>query len=157
VQALTYIDSGAAEIGGLLRETPGVTPGSWLDKFSHGMDDIPVWEAHGTSYGFSSIGIPIIHPGLDPFNNSISIWVDEKLESKSNMATLAEYGVDMDHPCVRVYTKEEVDANRKFLAASAETFTTHEFLRVCFDPATISPRLTCSCRKRQVKRCEAVS
>jgi len=127
--ALTYIDTGAAEIGDLLRETSGVTPGSWLDKFSHAMDDIPTWEVHGTSYGFSSVGIPIIHPDLDPVNNAISTWMDEKIKSKSNMATLAEYGVDMDHPCVRVYAKEEVDANRKFLAASAETFATHEFFR----------------------------
>ena len=130
-QALTYIDSGAAEIGGLLREEPYVKPGSILHKFSHAMDDVPAWEAHGTSYGFSSIGIPITHPGLDSFNQAIAVWVDEKVQSKSNMDVLADYGVDMDHPCVRVYAKEEVDANRKFLVASAESFTMHEFLKVC--------------------------
>ena len=106
-------------------------PGSLFHKFSHAMDDIPVWEALGTSYGFSSIGIPITHPGLDPFNKAISDWVDERIQSKPNMTALAEHGVDMDHPCVRVYTKEEVDANRTFLAASAESFTVREFFKVC--------------------------
>jgi hypothetical protein len=146
---LTYIDTGAAEIGGLLRETSGVTPGSLLHKFSHTMDDIPAWEVYGTSYGFSSIGIPITHPRLDSFNKAISVWMDEKIQSKLNMAALAEYGVNMDHPCVRVYTKEEVDANRKFLVASAESFTMHEFSRVCLTPAAIIPHLTFSCRKCQ--------
>ena len=93
------------------------------------MDDSSTWEVHGTSYGFSSIGIPITNPRLDSFNQAISVWVDQKILAKSNMATLAEYGVDMDHPCVRVYTKEEVDANRKFLAGSAECFTMQEFLK----------------------------
>ena len=95
------------------------------------MDNVPTWEAHGTSYGFSSIGIPITHPGLDSFNQAIAVWVDEKIQSKSNMDVLADYGVDMDHPCVRVYAKEEVDTNRKFLVASAESFTMHEFPKVC--------------------------
>ena len=98
------------------------------------MDDVPAWEVHGTSYGFSSIGIPVAHPGFDTFNKTISEWVDGKIQSKSNMVALAEHGVDMDHPCVRVYTKEEVDANRKFLVASAESFTMHEFFKVCFIP-----------------------
>jgi hypothetical protein len=94
------------------------------------MDDIPAWEVFGTSYGFSSIGIPISNPALDSFNKAISVWVDEKIQSESSMAVLAESDIDMDHPCVRVYTKEEVDANRKFLVASAESFKMHEFLQV---------------------------
>ena len=99
------------------------------------MDDIPTWEAHGTSYGFSSFGVPTTHPGIDPFNEGISVWVDEKIQSKLNMATLAEYGVDMDHPCVRACTEKEVDANRKFLVASFECFKMRELLRVrLFDP-----------------------
>ena len=61
-----------------------------MHKFSHAMDDIPAWEVRGTSYGFSSIGIPITHPGLDSFNKAISVWMDEKIQSKSNMAALAE-------------------------------------------------------------------
>jgi hypothetical protein len=42
------------------------------------MDDIPAWEIHGTSYGFSSIGIPIARPGFDSFNETISAWVDRE-------------------------------------------------------------------------------
>ena len=103
-----------------------------MHKFSHAMDDIPAWEVFGTSYGFSSIGIPIANPALDSFNKAISVWVDEKIQSESSMAALAESDVDMDHPCVRVYSKEEVDANRKFLVASAESFKMHEFLQVRF-------------------------
>jgi len=145
-----------AEVGGLLRETPLVTPGSLLHRFSHAMDNIPTWEAHGTSYGFSSIGIPIKHPSLDPFNEGISVWVDEKIQSKSNMAALAEYGVDMDHPCVRVYTKEEVDANRKFLVASGECFTVHELLRVClFDPCYRHPSFNVPVQKASAENIQS--
>jgi len=122
-----------------------VTPGSLLHRFSHAMDDSSTWEVHGTSYGFSSIGIPIANPRFGSFNEAISVWVDQKILSKSNMTALAEYGVDMDHPCVRVYTKEEVDANRKFLAGSAECFKMHEFLKVrlfglhCHHPSSDVP------------------
>jgi hypothetical protein len=106
------------------------------------MDDIPAWEVFGTSYGFSSIGIPISNPALDSFNKAISVWVDEKIQSESSMAMLAEADIDMDHPCVRVYTKEEVDANRKFLVASAESFKMHEFLQVRFILIPTVPYLT---------------
>lgn len=102
------------------------------------MDDVPAWEVHGTSYGFSSIGVPIEHPRLDTFNKTISVWADEVIQSRSNMAALAEYGVDMDHPCVRVFTKEEVDANRKFLIASAESFKIHEFFKVRIIPISVT-------------------
>ena len=113
---------------------------------------MPVLEVHGTSYGFSSIGIPITHPGLDSFNKAISVWVDEKIRSKSNVAALAEYGVEMDHPCVRVYTKEGVDANRMFLVASAESFTMHEFFKVFFAPVSTTPHLTFLCRGCQRRK-----
>ena len=155
-QALTYIDSGTTEIGGLLRDTSGATPGSFLHKFSHAMDDMPAWEVRGKSYGFSSIGIPITHPGLDSFNKAISAWVDEKIQSKSNMAALAGYGVDMDHPCVRVYTKEGVDANRTFLVASAESFTMHEFFNVWFPPVSTILHLTFFCRGCQRRKYRVV-
>jgi len=118
------------------------------------MDDMPAWEVRGTSYGFSSIGIPITHPGLDSFNKAISVWVDEKIQSKSNMAALAEYGVDMDHPCVRVYTKEGVDANRTFLVASAESFTMNEFFKVWFTPIPMILHLTVlsrGCQRRKYR------
>lgn len=105
-------------------------PDSLLFKITRSMGDIPLWEAHGTSYGFSSLGIPIPHPGLDSFNQALSAWVDERILSKSDMGALAEYGVDMDHPCVRVYNKEEVDANRRFLIASADRFKMHELVKV---------------------------
>jgi len=45
------------------------------------------------------------------------------------VAVLAEYDLNMDHPCVRTYTKAEVDANRKFLAASGESLMMREFLK----------------------------
>lgn len=101
-----------------------------MDKFSHLLDDIPTWEIHGTSYGFSSVGIPITRPIINSFNEAISSWMDERILSKPDMSALAEYGVDMDHPCVRTYTKEEVDANRKFLVGSAECFRMHKYLEV---------------------------
>jgi len=56
--------------------------------------------------------------------------MDQRILSKSDMSALAEYGVDMDHLCVRTYTKEEVDANRKFLVGSAEYFTLFKYLEV---------------------------
>jgi len=130
---LTYINGGVAVagLGGIIREISDTMPGSLLHKLSRSLDDTPAWEvAHGTSYEFSSIGVPTTHPALDSFNKALSVWVDEKIQSQSNMAALAEYGVDMDHPCVRVYTKEEVDANRKFLAASAESFEMQKFFEV---------------------------
>ena len=102
------------------------------------MDDHTIWDARGTPYGFSSIGIPITHPSLEKFNQAISVWVDQKILSKSNMAALAEYGVDMDHPCVRVYTKEEVDANRKFLVANADCFTMQELFKVRLSESPLS-------------------
>ena len=96
------------------------------------MGDLPLWEAHGTSYGFSSLGIPIARPVFDTFNRAVSAWVDKIILSKSDMGTLAEHGVDMNHPCVRVYNKEEVDANRRFLAASANCFKISQIAKVGF-------------------------
>jgi len=130
-----YTNSGVAGLGGLVQETPGATQGSPLHKPSHAMDDTPAWEAHGTSYEFSGIRTPVAHPPLFSINKALSVWANEKIRSESNIAALAEHAVDMDHPCVRVYTKEEVDANRKFLAASAESSELVQLLRVCsFNP-----------------------
>jgi len=95
-------------------------PSSPLDKFADPVDDISPWHVHCAWSGSSTIAIPIAYPGLDWFNGGISEWIDKKIRSKSDMAALAKYGVDMDHPCVRTFTKEEVDANRKFLAVSAK-------------------------------------
>jgi len=50
------------------------------------------------------------------------------------MAALAKYGVNMDHPCVRVFNKEEVGANRKFLGATAYCLALLDFFEVCFTP-----------------------
>jgi len=130
-----YTNSGDAGIGDLLQGSSGATPGSPSHKPSRTIDSTPAWEAHGTSYGFSSIRIPITHSPLCSTNKALSVWANEKIQSESNMTALAEYGVDMDHPCVRVYTKEEVDANRKFLATSAESSDLLQLLKVCsFNP-----------------------
>ena len=51
-----------------------------------------------------------------------------------DMPALAGHGVNMDHPCVRPFTKKEVDANMKFLVASAKTLKTLEFFKACFVP-----------------------
>ena len=92
------------------------------------MVDIPPWEAHG----FSTIAVPVVPPGLDSFDDTISDWMDKKLQFELGMPALADRGVDMDHPCVRPFTKGEVDANRKFLVASAKTLRAFEFFKVCF-------------------------
>lgn len=102
-----------------------------MHKFLHTADDMQAWDLMlGTSFGFSSIGIPGAPPGLNPTLGALSESMDEKIQSKSNMDALAKYGVDMDHPCVRVYSQEEVDANRKFLVASGKRFLLHKLIRV---------------------------
>ena len=73
---------------------------------------------------------------------------EEKIQSKSNIDALAGYGVDMDHPCVRVFTKEEVDTNRSFLAVSAGTWAHLGNLKVCSSPVSTAPHLTFPCRER---------
>jgi hypothetical protein len=128
---LAYFDIGAKETGEVLRKSFGSTPGSWIHKFSHAGDDLQPWDlVYGTSFGFSSIGIPGKLLGPDPTIKALSDSVDEKIQSKSNMDVLAGYGVNMDHPFVRVFTKEEVDANRKFLVASGQQFALHRFIKV---------------------------
>lgn len=136
MQGLAYFDVGTREIGGLLRKSLDAKPGSWLDKFSRAADDAPSWDLTcGTDCGFSSIGIPNMHFGLNSLTSAVSEGLDQRIQSKSDMATLAEYGVDMDHPCVRVYAKEEVDANRRFLTASGAYHAMRDPLRVCLhDP-----------------------
>lgn len=130
---MAYFDIGAREASNILQKTLGLTPGSYLYEFLAADGDARAWEpVCGTEYGFSSIGIPNAHFDMDPFNKAISEGVDRNIQSASNMAALKEHDVDMDHPCVRVYTKEEVDANRKFLVASGTCFSMQEFLRVRF-------------------------
>ena len=70
------------------------------------------------------------HPVLDRTDNAASKFADEKIKSKVDMAALARHGVNMNHPCVRMYTKDEVLANRKFLAASDMCFSTRRFFDV---------------------------
>ena len=102
-----------------------------MNKFLRPADDVQSWDLiNGMSLGFSSIGIPGKPPGLDLTIRALSDLVDEKIQSKSNMDVLAKYGVDMDHPCVRVYAQEEVDANRRFLVASGQHFALRRFIRV---------------------------
>lgn len=143
-------------MGDLLRKKLSFLQGSWMHKFLHPADDEQVWDlVYGTSFGFSSIGIPGKSPALDQTIAALSESVDESIQSKSNMDVLAKYGVDMDHPCVRVYTKEEVDANRKFLVASGQHSALHRFIKVClYDPyprtsSLTSFRLTLRCRDCQ--------
>jgi len=106
----------------------GVNLNSPFYKFSHPVGDVIPWEA----LGYSTIAIPVVHPGLESLCNSLSDWMYEQVQSESSMAALAGHGVNMDHPCVRVFKKEEVDANRKFLVASAKTLRAFEFFKVRF-------------------------
>jgi len=64
------------------------------------------------------------------FSGGASDWVDANIKSESNMAALAEYGVSMDHPCVRVFIKEEVCANRKFLEVAGTGLALLDFFEV---------------------------
>jgi len=127
---LAYVDIGTRETGEIFRKSLGLTPGSWIYKFSHAADDLQAWDLIcGISFGFSSLGIPGNPPGLDKTVRAIKDSVDEKIRSKSNMDVLAEYGVNMDHPCVRMCTREEVDANRRFLVASGKRSALHKIIR----------------------------
>ena len=117
---MVYFDSGTKAAGGLLR------------KSLH----MPTQDViHGKSHGFSKIEIQRLQeaqrPHSDVINEAISYSVDKKIQSKSDMAALARYPIDMDHPCVRVYTKNEVDANQKFLMASSDCHSMHQSYSVC--------------------------
>ena len=126
-----YFDAGTKAAGGLLRENLAVRPGSMKHKLTHAADNMPIWDRlYGTSYGFSNLAIPFGGLPLKP-SKIISEFMDEKMRSKSNMTTLARHGVNMDHPCVRMYTKEERETNRRFLAASSEYISFRECLDVC--------------------------
>ena len=93
------------------------------------------------------------HPVLNSTNKTASKFVDEKIISKVDMAALAGHGVNMNHPCVRIYAKDEVPANRKFLVASAIWFSTRRFLDVClYNPAAVIHCLTYSCRTCHLRR-----
>ena len=69
------------------------------------------------------------HPVPDSTNKAASKFVD-KIKSKVDMAALARHRVNVNHPCGRMYTKVQVLANRKFLAASAMCFSARRFLDV---------------------------
>jgi len=147
--------NGAMEIGDLLRETSGVAPSSPVHKCSHIMDNAPARELRGLGCGFSTITTPALASGLGWFYEAITDWIEEKVQYKSTIDALAGYGVDMDHPCVRVFTKEEVDANRRFLWVSAQIWSKLELLNVRFNSVSITPRLTSPRRKRHWRICRA--
>lgn len=126
-----YLDTGTKAAGNLLRKGVNVPPGSLIHKFSHSVDHMEVWDLiHGKSCGFSNIKIQTTRPDSDKINEMTSHLVDKKIQSKPDMAALAKHRIDMDHPCVREYTKEEVDANRKFLAASSNCYSMHQSYNV---------------------------
>ena len=135
------------DTGDLPRETSGVAPSSPVHKFSHTMDDAPTWETRGIWCGCSAITTPALASSLGWFYDAIIDWIGKSVQSKSNLDALAGYGVDMDHPCVRVFAKEEVDANRGFLRESAKTWEKLERLKVRAKSVSI-PHLTSSYRKR---------
>ena len=139
-QALTYIASGPTEVGGLLQEVSNLNPGPLVQKSTYAMNGASAWESHGKPSGFSDLSCPVIHPLLIAFSGGASDWVDENIQSELSMAALAEYGVNMDHPCVRVFNKEEVGANREFLEATAHCLALLDFLEVRFTP--LPPSLT---------------
>lgn len=144
VQVWTNVFSGTIEISGLLPETSGVAPSSPVYQFSHAVDDAP---ETGIWCSPSSITTPALASSLGWFYEAVMDWLEEKVKSKSNIDALAKYGANMDHPCVRMFTKEEVDANRNFLWVSASIWTKLEPLKVCFNLVSI-PYLTFSYRKR---------
>ena len=117
---MAYFDSGTKAAVGLLRESLHMPTRDVI---------------HGKSYGFSKIEIQRLEeaqrPHGDVIKEAIPYSVDKKIQSKSDMATLSRYPIDMDHPCVRVYTKDEVDANRKFLMASSDCHSMHQSYSVC--------------------------
>ena len=131
-----YVDAGTKAAGGLLRKHLPMQKGSTVHRFSHAADDMEIWDVvFGTAYSFSNIGVPFTHSVLDSTNKAVSEFVDERIKSKVDMAALGRHGVNMNRPCVRMYTKDEVLANRKFLAASAMCFSTRRFLDVrLFNP-----------------------
>lgn len=126
-----YYDTGTKAAGGLLRKRFPILPGSPWHELSHAADHMAIWDLiYGKSYGFSNFKYQTTRPDNGVINEAISFSVDQKIKSKSDMASLAKYRTDMDHPCVRMYTKEEVDANRKFLRASSDCYSMHETSRV---------------------------
>jgi len=136
------------ETGDLLRVTSDVASSSRAHKPRHPTDDTPVGEAQGIWCGSSTITTPALASSFGWLSDAITKWLEEKVQSKSNIDALAGYGVDMDHPCVRVFAKEEVDANRGFLWESVKTWERLEGLKVRFRFGSIIPHSTSSCRKR---------
>jgi len=124
-----FVLTACAARGVCRRRNPKFTIRQVLTPDSVG--DLPPWEARG----FPTIAVPVAPPGFGPFAGAISAWVCMGLGFGPEMPALAGHGVNMDHPCVRPFTKEEVDANRKFLVASAKTLRAFELFKVCFLPS----------------------
>jgi hypothetical protein len=127
-----FLDAGTKAAGSLLRKNLRMRKGSMAHKLSHAADHMEIWDViSGTSYESFNVLTPFTNPVLDSTNKALRKFFDEKIQSKLDMAALARLGVHMDHPCVRVYTKDEVLANRMFMAASAECLSIRQFLDVC--------------------------
>jgi hypothetical protein len=132
VQPLVFLDAGTKAAGSLLRKNLRMRKGSMVHKLSHAADHMEIWDViSGTSYETFNVLTPFTNSVLDPTNKALRKFFDEKIQSKFDMAALARLGVHMDHPCVRMYTKDEVLANRMFMAASAECLSIRQFLDVC--------------------------
>jgi len=123
------------EIDGLLQETTGEAPSTPVHRLSHAMDDTTAWETRGIWCGFSTITTSALASSLGWFYDAVTDWLEEMVQSKSNLDALAGYGVDMDHPCVRAFDKVEVNANREFLFMSAKIWANVESLKVHLNPA----------------------
>ena len=136
------------ETGNLLRVKSGVASSSPAHKPRYPTDDTPVGGTQGIWCGSSTITTPALASSFGWLNDAITEWLEEKVQSKSNIDALAGYGVDMDHPCVRVFAEEEVDANRGFLRESVKTWERLERLKVRFQFGSIIPHSTSSYRKR---------
>jgi len=126
---LVFLDAGTKAAGSLLRKNLRMRKGSMVHKLSHAADHMEIWDViSGTSYETFNVLTPSTNSVLDPTNKALRKFFDEKIQSKFDMAALARLGVHMDHPCVRMYTKDEVLANRMFMAASAECLSIRRFL-----------------------------
>ena len=108
-----------------------------------------VWEARGTSPRFSNVDCSALDPFLVAFKVGVSELVDEAIKSESTMAALGKYGVDMDHPCIRAFTKEELGVNRSYLEATAPCMALLDFLDVRLTAVFTIPHLTFPCTTRQ--------
>jgi len=83
------------KIDGLLQETTGVSPSTpVVHKLSLVMDNAPAWEKQGIWCGFHTITTSALSSSLGWFYDAVTEWLEEVVQSKSNLDTLAGYGVD---------------------------------------------------------------